>query len=92
MSPKTTVKELKNMQVEDLRREERAKRNEVAKLHMGITLGKEKDTAKYKREKKHIARIKTIAAEKRQSELQEKAKDTTVSPPAKAEQSSSKKS
>lgn len=60
MATLTTTKELRNMTPADLAKEIRAKENEVVKLRLGVKLGKEKDSAKYIREKKQLARMKTV--------------------------------
>jgi len=60
MSSLTTIKELRKMSAEDLRKEIIAQQNTVVKLRLGVKLGKEKDSAKYVREKKQLARMKTV--------------------------------
>ncbi len=60
MPAKISIKELKNMPLEDLLREIKEQSSVVAKLRLGIKMNKEKDTAKYKREKKQLARMKTV--------------------------------
>ncbi|MBI3331557.1 hypothetical protein HYZ99_01195 [Candidatus Peregrinibacteria bacterium] len=67
MSASVTTKELRNSQVTDLERDVRAQQSLVAKLRMGIKLQKEKDSAKYKREKKTLARMMTVLTEKRET-------------------------
>ena len=52
------------MQVNDLRREVREQRTLVAKLRMTVRLGKEKDTARYRREKHQLARMLTVIVSK----------------------------
>src|SRR3989344_5315168 len=66
MPTMTTIKELKTMTPEDLRTEVRDQETLVLKLRLGVKLGKEKDSAKYIRERKQLARMKTIATEKNQ--------------------------
>lgn len=63
MATMTTTKELKKMTPADLAKEIRAKENEVVKLRLGVKLGKEKDSAKYIRERKQLARMKTVYTE-----------------------------
>lgn len=63
MATTTTTKELRNMTPADLAKEIRAKENEVVKLRLGVKLGKEKDSAKYIRERKQLARMKTVHSE-----------------------------
>jgi len=55
------------MQVSDLSREVREQRTLVAKLRMTVRLGKEKDSAKYKREKYQLARMLTVVSAKKSS-------------------------
>lgn len=64
MAHVTTLPELRNMQISDLRREVREQRTLVAKLRMTVRLGKEKDTARYRREKHQLARMLTVMASK----------------------------
>jgi len=61
------MKELLNMSVDDVRRDVREQRATVAKLSMGIRMGKEKNSALYKREKRQIARMLTVLTQKRRS-------------------------
>jgi hypothetical protein len=81
MSENLTPAELRNMQVADLRREIAAQDGVVRKMRLGILMKKEKDTAKYRREKRLGARMKGILSEKGK-ELQKKAKNPKVSPSA----------
>ncbi|MAE68435.1 50S ribosomal protein L29 [bacterium] len=60
MSALTTTKELHKMSPKDLLKEIIAQENTVVKLRLGVKLGKEKDSAKYIREKKQLARMKTV--------------------------------
>ena len=66
MASTITTKELRNMTHGDLAKDVTAQRGLVAKLGMGIRLQKEKDTAKYRREKRALARMLTILTEKTQ--------------------------
>jgi len=75
----TTTTELRKMQSNDLEKEIREQSVLVAKLRMGVKLGKEKDSAKYQREHKQLARMTTIMTEKRTEELLEAASTPTVS-------------
>ena len=84
MAHQTTIKELRNMQPEDLRREIRMQRNENAKLRLSITLSKEKDTAKFQRGKKQLPRMLTVLAEKERAVLPAKEQVTKVPAPVKA--------
>jgi ribosomal protein L29 len=56
----TSIKELNKMTSEDLLKEIHQQQNAVVKLRLGVKLGKEKDSAKYVREKKQLARMKTV--------------------------------
>lgn len=75
------------MQAKDLLKEIDNKRLTVAKLGMTVRMQSEKDTAKYRREKKDLARMLTILGEKKVMELKEEPKNATVPAPigAKAE-------
>ncbi|PIR53920.1 50S ribosomal protein L29 [Candidatus Peregrinibacteria bacterium CG10_big_fil_rev_8_21_14_0_10_42_8] len=59
MSNTTTTKELHNMTPADLQKDIRAQEHEVVKLRLGVQMGSEKDSAKYVRAKKQLARMKT---------------------------------
>ena len=59
-----SIAELKKMQVKDLLRELREQAALVAKLRLGIKMKKEKDTGKYRREKKQLSRMQTVLTEK----------------------------
>ena len=52
------------MQVEDLRKEIRSQQTHVQKMRLQITMNTEKDTARYRREKRQIARMMTVLSEK----------------------------
>ncbi|NLG07047.1 50S ribosomal protein L29, partial [Candidatus Peribacteria bacterium] len=67
MAQHASMKELLNMSVDDVRRDVREQRATVAKLSMGIRMGKEKNSALYKREKRQIARMLTVLTQKRRS-------------------------
>lgn len=79
MAKQTSIAELRKMQVKDLQTEARSQQMTVAKLALGVKLRKEKDSAKYKREKKQLARIKTILTEKIAEELLQRGSDSRVS-------------
>jgi len=59
MSNTTTTKELNNMTPADLQKDIRTQEHEVVKLRLGVQMGSEKDSAKYVRAKKQLARMKT---------------------------------
>jgi ribosomal protein L29 len=65
MATKLTIKELRKMSEEDLLREIMAKRAIIGKLHMGVTIQNEKNTARYRQERKELARMLTVLNEKR---------------------------
>lgn len=64
MSSHTSLAELRQMSVSDLRREIVEKRALVSKMRLGIAIQKEKDTSRYQREKKELARLLTVLHEK----------------------------
>ena len=79
MSSILTTTELRNMQVADLERDIAAQQAMVRKLRLGIQMNKEKDSAKYRREKRSLARLQTVLTEKKkQGSLLPKAKKSTV--------------
>ena len=59
MSNTTTTKELNNMTAADLQSDIRTQEHAVIKLRLGVQMGSEKDSAKYVRAKKQLARMKT---------------------------------
>ncbi|UPA22788.1 50S ribosomal protein L29 [Candidatus Peribacteria bacterium] len=64
MATTLTTKELRNMQTDDLRKEIAEKRLIVGKMHIDVQMRSEKDTARFLREKKELARMLTILNEK----------------------------
>lgn len=84
MAKTATTAELRKMSAADLRKEIADKRAEVAKLRMTVALGAEKDTAKFRREKKEIARMLTILGEVESAAtpLKTASKTSTVPAPA----------
>lgn len=70
MSAIATTTELRSMQIADLRHELAAHRAIVRKMRLGIHMSKEKDTAKYRREKKALARMTAVMGEKEKEALQ----------------------
>ncbi len=76
------------MQIEDLRKEISEKRMIVAKMHIEVEMRSEKDTARFLREKKELARLLTIENEKNRAEgskkttLKTKSKSAKVPAPA----------
>lgn len=74
-----TIAELHKMNLSDLQREVHEQRTHVAKLRLGIKMKKEKDTAKYRREKTQLARMVTVLTEKSKSDsLPKQSTDRTV--------------
>lgn len=60
MAKTVTTAELRKMSPADLQKEITEKRAETAKMKMAVMARSEKDTAKFRREKKEIARMMTI--------------------------------
>jgi ribosomal protein L29 len=58
------MEELRKMNIADLQREVRSLREICAKMRLGIQLQKEKDTAKYQRQRRTIPRLLTVLGEK----------------------------
>lgn len=79
MATTTTTTELRKMTAADLAKEIRALEGEVVKLRLGVKLGKEKDSAKYVRQRKQLARMKTVYSEVSASKEEKK----SVSSPSK---------
>jgi ribosomal protein L29 len=66
------------MSSDELRREVSDRRVHLQKMRLGIGLGKEKDTAKYQREKRELARMLT-ALHSHKDTLKKTKKASTVS-------------
>jgi len=64
MASTPTLVELRNMSLKDLKREETAKRALIGGMSLAIKMQKEKNTAKYRRKKKELAKILTVIGEK----------------------------
>ena len=64
MKNTVTIIELRNMTPEDLLKEIREQEHTVLKLRLHVKLGQEKDSAKLKRGKKQLSRMKTVLTEK----------------------------
>lgn len=73
--------DLRKMPLADLRKEAAAQSAAVAKLTLAIREGKEKNTATRRNERRLLARMLTVLAERRgeQTELKTAKKTTTVS-------------
>jgi ribosomal protein L29 len=65
MGRTVTTPELRKMPREDLKREILLQEAKALALRFGVSLGKEKDTARYRRERKQLARMLTILHEKK---------------------------
>jgi len=96
MAHQITIIELRNMQVADLAREVRGLRNDVAKMKIGIKMGKQKDTGGYRTAKRQLARMLTVFTEKDGNEKKEKNKKSaavsaTLPAPKSSKKSSSSK-
>ncbi len=91
MSTHLSAKELRNMQPEDLRKEIAEKRLVVAKMHIEIEMRSEKDTARFLREKKELARLLTVQNEQFRAKpaLKEATKSSKVLAPAKKKKAAS---
>lgn len=83
MTKKTTMTELRKMPLPDLEREIMEKRMQLTKVHLGVEMRQEKDTAKVRFERRELARMLTALNEKRSSSaLNTDAKTATVPAPA----------
>lgn len=85
MAHRVTPTELRKMPLEELLKEIDEKRLLVAKMRLDVRMRTEKDTAKYRREKRAFAALLTILGEKRLSEfsqLKKEASPSTVPTPA----------
>lgn len=85
MATHLSAKELRNMQMEELRKEVAAKRMLISKMHLEVQLRSEKDTARFRREKREFARLLTVLGEKEKAEgkdLKKSEKTSTVPAPA----------
>ncbi len=64
MAIRTTLTELRNMQLPDLEKEIQQKRMSLAKMRLGLEMRSFKDSAVYRRDRKELARLLTILGEK----------------------------
>lgn len=78
MSSSLTIKELRTMQSPELHKEVRAQRTVVQKMRMQIEMNTEKDSARYRREKRALSRMLTILTEKASETLKKPAKSSTL--------------
>jgi len=81
--------ELRKMQLQDLCSDVREQQKLVSKLRLGVKLQKEKDTAKYKNEKKQLARMRTILTEKQCEALRSGEGERRVAAPKQAKKKAS---
>lgn len=81
MSTTATITELLAMQVSDLEKELRAQQTVVRKMRIELTLNTEKDSARYRRERRHLARLQTVLSRKRLGALNTSAKTATLPAP-----------
>lgn len=81
MSTLTAIKELRTMSVSDLEKELRTQLTVVRKMRIELTLNTEKDSARYRREKKQVSRLQTVLTEKRAGVLKEPTKTVTMALP-----------
>ncbi len=66
------MKELRAMKVEDLQKEVLAQRVTTVKLRLAVQINKEKDTSKYQKARKALARLETALTEKVSSKNENK--------------------
>ena len=78
MSTQTSFQELLKMPPEDLLRETAQQRERVTKMRLGIEVGKEKDTARYSREKRHLATMLTALRQRKEPSLPATPRNRTV--------------
>lgn len=79
----TSFGELTAMPFDELRKEVMTQRALISKMRLGIQMNKEKDTAKFRRERRALGRM-LLALErvqKQPKELKKKPKSVTVSAP-----------
>lgn len=60
MTPLLSNDDLRRMPLEEMVKEVAAGRLRIAKIRLGITLQKEKDTAKLRKERRALARLLTV--------------------------------
>ncbi len=85
MALHASATELRKMQIPELRKEIERRRLELAKDRLGISMRSLKDTARYRRAKRDLARMCTVLTQLEagsQSGLKTSASPTTVPAPA----------
>jgi ribosomal protein L29 len=78
MASTLTIIDLRKMQVSDLEKDLQEKKLAVAKLRIDIGMMSQKDTAKYKKEKKDVARMLTVINEKKGEGMTLKTEEKTA--------------
>lgn len=81
MTPTSAITEFLKMSPEELHREVKTKRASIAKKRLHLELKKEKNSAAFRSEKKDLARMLTVANQKRPQPLQKKPSSPKVSAP-----------
>jgi len=61
MATSLTMTEIRSMSIQDLSREIKNKRAKIGALRLAVSLGKEKNTMLYRKAKRELARLLTIA-------------------------------
>lgn len=79
MTPKSTTTDLAKQSHDDLRRDVKHKRAQVARMRLHLELKKEKNSAAYRREKKEIARMLTSLSNRKGEALPKPASSRKVS-------------
>lgn len=69
MATLPTIKELRAMQPKDLQNELTEQQNALSKIRLSVELGGEKDTAKLRRLRKQVARMHTVANQKKNATM-----------------------
>lgn len=83
MTSAVSYAELLKMSAKDLHAEIRTGELESQKMRMGITMGREKDTARYQRSRRQLARMKTaLTAKMGEDALKKPMKKATLSAPS----------
>jgi ribosomal protein L29 len=78
MASTLTIIDLRKMQASDLEKDLQEKKLAVAKLRIDIGMMSQKDTAKYKKEKKDVARMLTVINEKKGEGMTLKTEEKTA--------------
>lgn len=82
MATSVSYTELLKMSAKDLSAEIRENEMNLQKMRMGITMGREKDTARYQRMRRELARMKTaLTAKTAEETLKGSAKSPTLPAP-----------